>query len=353
MKIKLSILSIAVLFLGSLMILCNSCKKKSPENQDPSSLSDFRIISGYPEIAKVETSLQEPMVFKVTDQFGKIYEGATGIFTVTEGSISLSDSISDENGEVSVRWTLGPTIGKQTMLVEFLGRNGRGWVKGKEYVTAAPKNITDTDGNIYNVEIIKDQAWMSENLKVTRYSDETEIALIENDTEWANLTPQDTAYCFYNNNASDEGDTYGALYTWAAAMKGADSSSENPSGVQGVCPDGWHLPSKAEWEELTEYLGGEDIAGGKLKESGTAQWNSPNTGADNESGFTGLPGGGRSNLDGGFYNSLGNIGCWWSASEEEGNSVQFNLYYDEAYADISNFSVKSCGVSVRCIMDMP
>ena len=117
--------------------------------------------------------------------------------------------------------------------------------------------LVDYDGNFYQTVQIGNQVWMTENLKVTHYADGTTIPLVTDNTAWGNLDDNNTdkAYCYYNNDANGEGDIYGTLYTWAAAMNGASSSSANPSGVQGVCPTGWHLPSNAEWTELTDYLG--------------------------------------------------------------------------------------------------
>jgi len=106
--------------------------------------------------------------------------------------------------------------------------------------------VTDYDGNTYNTVQIGNQVWMAENLKVTHYSDGTEIQLVEDKSAWETLSHTDKAYCYYNNISSN-GKTYGALYTWAAVMNGAGSSNTNPGRVQGVCPDGWHLPSDAKW----------------------------------------------------------------------------------------------------------
>jgi len=137
--------------------------------------------------------------------------------------------------------------------------------------------------------------------------------------------------------------------SWTAAMNEATSSTANPSGVQGVCPTGWHLPSDVEWTELTDYLGGESVAGGKLKEAGTTHWLNPNEGATNESGFTALPGGSRS-FNGPFVN-LG-YGCnWWSATEfVAGNAYSRNMLYtlSGVYRDFSN---EEFGFSVRCLKD--
>src|SRR6056297_3339950 len=115
-------------------------------------------------------------------------------------------------------------------------------------------SVQDYDGNWYHTVPIGNQCWMKENMRVTHYEDGTEISHVTGDTEWDNLTETDKAWCYYDNSDS-LGNIYGALYTWAAAMNGAASSNDNPSGVQGVCPDGWHLPSDEEWKELEMELG--------------------------------------------------------------------------------------------------
>ena len=226
--------------------------------------------------------------------------------------------------------------------------NGTSYGEQKSFTTA-PYQITDIDGNTYNTVIIGNQIWMAENLKVTHYADGTAIQLISDNTDWEDLDDEDKAYCWYDNNLVYK-DTYGALYTWAAAMNGESSSNLNPSGVQGVCPDGWHLPSDDEWTELTDHLGGESVAGGKMKETGTSHWNSPNTGATNESGFSALPGGHRYNINGTF-NILGIRGHWWSSTEADTGNTYFRyLANNNAEACRSNNS-KSYGFSVRCIRD--
>ena len=139
------------------------------------------------------------------------------------------------------------------------------------YFNETTQTVTDYDGNIYKTIKISNQIWMTENLRSTHYSDGTPI--------------QNFVY----NNDTTNVRTYGRLYRWAAAMRNASSSNLNPSQVQGASPEGWHIPSDAEWQELINYLGGESVAGGKLKETGFLHWNSANTGATNESGFNALP----------------------------------------------------------------
>ena len=130
--------------------------------------------------------------------------------------------------------------------------------------------------------------------------------------------------------------TYGVLYNWPAVM------------TEGICPSGWHIPSVGEFTQLTDYLGGEGVAGGKMKEVGYDHWNSPNAGATNSSGWTGLPGGFNDALSG--FNYLGNYPNWWSASQTTYNSWQYRLFYDNDDF-FRSFSARSNGFSARCVRD--
>ncbi len=162
--------------------------------------------------------------------------------------------------------------------------------------------ISDFDGNSYSTVRIGEQIWMAENLKTTHYSNGTPLVDGTGVTEISGDFT--TRYWFVYGNNSGNKSTYGLLYTWAAVMNGASGTDANPSGVQGVCPAGWHVPSDEEWKQMEIYLGmsaseannenwrGTD-EGGKLKETGTVHWTSPNTGATNASGFTALGGGHR------------------------------------------------------------
>ncbi len=142
--------------------------------------------------------------------------------------------------------------------------------------------------------------------------------------------------------------TYGVLYTWVAAMQAYPSSNSVPSGVPGACPTGWHLPSNAEWSILANYLGGYSVAGGKMKETGTAHWNSPNTGATNSSGFTGLPSGYKGYAS--FFD-FGDLGSWWTTYELDSyDAFVTNLNYNDD--DMTwNSETKQGGRSMRCIKD--
>ena len=212
---------------------------------------------------------------------------------------------------------------------------------------SCPPTVTDFDGNSYNTVLIGDQCWMKENLKVTHYPNGDAIPYITDNSAWGALGDNNTddAYCYYNNNTGSE---YGALYSYAASI--ADNWTRDNSSGQGICPAGWHLPTDAEWTILSDYLGGSSVAGGKMKESGTSHWYTPNTGATNESGFTALPGGVRSGDDGTFsYASYG--GTWWSATEYSSNyGWRRGLGYGYAYVN-RYYDFMSCGFSVRCIRD--
>jgi uncharacterized protein (TIGR02145 family) len=199
--------------------------------------------------------------------------------------------------------------------------------------------ITDVEGNRYKVVNIGTQVWMAENLKTVKYNDGTKIPKITDNIQWSNLNTG--AWCYYNNDAANNS-KYGKLYNWYAVSK-------ITNGNKNICPTGWHVPTAAEWTDLQDYLGGETVAGGKMKEVGTISWNSPNIYATNTSFYTGLPGGCR--YFNGSYNSIGFSGFWWSSTE----NLMANAwsYYLNTYNGSASrfYSVMSCGFSVRCLRD--
>jgi uncharacterized protein (TIGR02145 family) len=191
--------------------------------------------------------------------------------------------------------------------------------------------VSDVDGNTYSTVTIGAQEWMTKNLRTTKYNDNTDIPLVADNTVWSNLTSP--GYCWYENSLK----TYGTLYNWYVINTGR------------LCPSGWHVPGDADWTTLTTSLGGENIAGGKLKETGTVQWVGPNTGATNETGFTALPGGFRYYV--GAFSSVGYEGNWWSST---GTSAPFawprGIINNSGNVYIPTFSKRS-GFSVRCLRD--
>jgi len=205
--------------------------------------------------------------------------------------------------------------------------------------------FNDIDGNIFSGIQIGTQCWMDRNLKVTKFPDGTDIQFVHGDLDWAALGDNNTddAYCFCEYDPSSD---YGFLYTYAAAI--ADNWQHDNASDQGICPDGWHLPTNAEWTVLTDFLGGLTVAGGKMKETGTSHWDSPNTDATNESGFTALPGGWR-DYNAGAISNARKYGYWWSATEGS-TFTAWNYYLIFSNASVYNFYYsKSCGYSVRCL----
>ena len=214
--------------------------------------------------------------------------------------------------------------------------------------------VTDIDGNVYKTVKLGNQVWMAENLRTTRYADGTPIPL---GTEASSTT----AYRYYPDDNSANVSDYGYLYNWAAVMNGSASSEANPSGVQGICPDGWHVPSDAEWTELTNYVKSQsqyvcgDYTGNIAKAlASEVGWNSStyncdvgnNPSANNATGFSARPAGGYF----GDYSGFGNYAYFWSATQTN-SSYAYNrtlYYYGDAgvYRDYSN---KGAGYSVRCV----
>jgi uncharacterized protein (TIGR02145 family) len=258
---------------------------------------------------------------------------------------TANNKTTDGTGTGSFASSLTDLSINTTYYVRAYATNSVGTAYGnQEYFTTDPTTVTDIDGNIYNVVRIGKQLWMKENLKTIKYNDATTIPLVTDNTAWSNLTTP--GYCLYDNDAPTYKDTYGILYNWYAA------STTN------LCPTGWHVPSDDEWKELERFLGmshaeadnyglrGTD-EGGKLKETSTAYWMSPNTGATNESNFSAL-GAGFRNDDGEF----GNIfiwGDWWSASMGSTTTAWARtLHYDDAKVYRGNY-YKKLGFSVRCI----
>ncbi len=244
----------------------------------------------------------------------------------TSGTASLALSIGGQSCTLSRTVNLGGQIGATPHTCGVTNVHN----PAKTYGT-----MTDQQGNVYKTIVIGNQEWMAENLKTTLYRNGVAIPNVTNATQWRGLTTG--AWCSYNNDAQYDC-PYGKMYNWYTVV-----DSRN------LCPTGWHVPSDAEWTTLTNTLGGEGIAGGKMKSTGTQYWLSPNTGATNESGFSGLPGGLR-NDDGAFFN-LGNYGGWWSSSQDDATIARYR-YLDYYFANANGSSnLKANGFSVRCVRD--
>ncbi|MFZ5431185.1 MAG: fibrobacter succinogenes major paralogous domain-containing protein [Bacteroidota bacterium] len=228
--------------------------------------------------------------------------------------------------------------------------------------------VKDIDGNVYKTITIDfssggsaglkstsatTQTWMVENLKTKRYSNGDLIETTTSTTLYTdNASDPEIFYQYQWAYAGNESiaDTYGRLYTWMTVM-----DSRN------VCPEGWHVPTKAEWSQLAEYLGGKFVddheghgywsaVGGKLKEAGTTHWESPNTGAKNTIGFTALPGG--YSFSGSNFSHISKHGEWWSSTEDLNRWYRWAWTYtlgsQTAQLWVNTRRLNS-GLSVRCI----
>ena len=189
------------------------------------------------------------------------------------------------------------------------------------------------DGHDYNTVEIGAQCWFAENLRTTKYADGSSIAEVTDNSVWTSTN--DGARAAYNNDASNL-TNYGYLYNWYAVNNAA-----------GLCPTDWHVPTDEEWTALTTELGGESVAGNKMKSSST---DSPSWDGNNSSGFSALPGGLRSNGSGSFFNE-GNFGYWWSASPFGSSSAWYRLLFSASDNVDRSSNYLRLGFSVRCLRD--
>lgn len=258
-----------------------------------------------------------------------------GVFTY---SPAVGEMLNEgQNQELVVVFT--PTeesvyrTGSKTVFINVTSGSNAQFNSGLTYDT-----VSDSDNNVYKTITIGTQTWMAENLRTTKYRNGESIPEVTSNTEWKNLTS--AAYSNYGNTSDvDAIATFGRLYNWFAV-----TDSRN------LAPTGWHVATDADWTTLTTFLGGESVAGGKLKETGTTHWNSPNTGADNSTGFTALPAGRREYTDGSFINT-GFNGFWWTSSAYNPDYSWYRqINYDGAIVNPANFH-KQYGFAIRCVKD--
>src|SRR5690554_1380360 len=270
----------------------------------------------------------------ITDDGGATVT-ARGVCWSTNQNPTISDNkTTDGNGVGTFVSKISGLPADVTYYARAYATNRKGTANGNtmSFTTEDDKFTDSRDGNVYKTVTIGNQVWMAENLKY--------LPSVNNLSEDSQDTP---GYYVSDYDGTDvtaakataNYTTYGVLYNWPAAMN--------------ACPTGWHLPSDAEWTELTDYLGGEGVAGGKLKEIGTTHWNTPNTDATNETGFTALPGGYR--YDNGTFSRIGGTGGWWSASENYTYDASLRyMFYN--YGLVSRYvNGKELGFSVRCLRD--
>ncbi len=334
-----------------------SCQKETTTPNTPSndvSISGFDCdsvkIAGTLTKDKVASNVTSTLTY--TGGNGKTYLTKSYTSTGVSGLTATLVAGTLANGEGTLMYTISgtpTTAGTATFAIALGGKSCAISVKVED-VIQNPKsgygpNVSDVEGNSYKTVYIGTQQWMAENLKVSKYSDGTTIPNITDNTQWQNNTTG--AWSYYNNDVTNNA-KYGKLYNWYAVSK-------TTNGNKNVCPSGWHVPTDADWTVLTDYLGGESVAGGKMKEVGITSWNSPNLEATNTSLFTGLPGGERA-LNGGGFGLISLIGYWWSSSAEGTGSAGpawfIVIGFDGgAVSRANNYYNKKAGLSVRCLRD--
>jgi uncharacterized protein (TIGR02145 family) len=313
--------------------------------------------------------------------FFNVRNGSTSYITAltlrSSGNVGINETSPDAklhvngNAHVTGNLTIDGSVAVATSPVNSTDAANKAYVDALKQrikllednsIEAGTYNLTDIDGNQYNIVKIGSQVWMKENLRVTHYPDGTPIPMVTDNSVWNALTITDRAYTFYDDNVANAKE-WGGYYTWSTVTNGV-SSNTNPSNVQGICPDGWHVPSDAEWQELESYLGmsasdtsltggsrGTD-EGGKLKEAGLDHFWGPNSGATNETGFTGLPAGNRT-FNSGFDN-LNKYSNFWTSRRGTGtNAAARVLYYQ--YSTIGRYvndNENRTGLSCRCVRDL-
>ncbi len=203
------------------------------------------------------------------------------------------------------------------------------------FAQSSTDSIKDFDGNYYHLVKINNQVWFKENLKVTHYRNGDEIPNVIDETKWGKLTTG--AYCDYDNNKSNS-DVYGRLYNWFAV-----------NDERKICPEGWHVSTRDDWSALIEFMEGDSIAGGKIKETGTAHWNSPNAVSSKRNNFTALPGGARN--QGGGFTGIKDYGDWWSSTEYNSGYAWYYYLSSVGMGFYSKSSNKENAFSIRCIKD--
>lgn len=260
-----------------------------------------------------------------------------GICWSTSTNPRISDQkITEGNGIGSFSSTLTNLTPNTIYYIRAYATNKSGTAYGNQvYMKTFTGTATDIEGNVYFTVTIGTQVWLVENLKTTKYNNGDQIPMITDATQWSKQTTG--AWCNYDNNPAN-GSVLGKLYNWYTV---------NDS--RGIAPKGFHVPSDAEWTTLTNYLGGESVAGSKLKEIGSTHWSIDNINATNSSGFTALPGSGRSET--GVFGGAATNCNFWSSSLQSTTMAYLRSILDGDPNAYRFYFFRECGHSVRCIKD--
>jgi uncharacterized protein (TIGR02145 family) len=317
-----------------------------------------KIGTGYGNEVQFTTSTTTPIIkteeiFEISYTYAKCKSNliSDGGFPIISKGICWSTS---DNPTINDSKTIeSTTIGEFTSILTNLKANttyyirsyatnslGINYGNSLSFTTKTAQIIHDIDGNSYQAIQIGTQFWLDENLKVTHYSNGDSIPFITDNTGWKNAAAG--AYCYYDNTSSN-GNMYGALYNWFTVED-----------VRNLCPTGWHVPNETDWSVLIDFLSGKNISGGKLKITLTEpeaepRWDSPNTGATNESGFSGLPSGFRDH-NGNFLGKGKYVYFWYAEAFNPDQSNYKILSYNNSIFDVAH-QKKSYGASVRCVKD--
>jgi uncharacterized protein (TIGR02145 family) len=317
------VISILNLFFVALMILVTSCRKTE-----------------LPQVLTLEVAEVTKTTATVSGKI--VYDGGDALseygicFSTGENPGIADNKVVVQNQKAYFSCELQTLLPGTRYYARAYARNKNGVAYGKviSFLTEF-ETITDIEGNVYNIVQIGTQTWMAENLSTTILNNGTPIPHKPQSLDWENSFT--SAYCWYNNDYELYGQTYGALYNHKTVQTGR------------LCPEGWKVPSDNDWMTLIEYLGGESVAGGKLKETETTHWRSPNTGASNQVNFSALPGGYR-HYSGGIFMNVGNAAYFWSSSKQTFSPVAYywSIYYGQTSIN-KNGSYYQFGYSVRCV----
>ncbi len=270
----------------------------------------------------------------ITDDGGTTVTARGVCWSIFENPTVSDDNTTDGSGTGIYASSITGLTSDTRYFVRAYATNKWGTQYGQQVILKTYSGtVTDIDGNVYYTVTIGTQTWMAENLRTTKYNDDTAIPLITINNEWEDrATP---AYCWYNNDEASYKNTYGALYNWHAINTGK------------LSPTGWHVPSETEWQTLVDYVGA-SFAARILKEAGNTHWYYPTSEGTNESGFTALPGGVRSGYDGTF-NAIGITGRYWTTT---GGTDKIYYMISQHHSIFQNFvGPPYDGCSLRCIKD--
>jgi uncharacterized protein (TIGR02145 family) len=311
-----------LLITALLLIFTGSCKKEVKK-------LPIVIITSITKIGPTHATIESSAT---SDNGSKIITRGVCWNTVTNPTIANSKTIdgADTGSYTSLITGLNPGI---IYYVRAYATSNEGTGYGTSTTFTTMPYLEDIDGNNYYTIQIGTQIWMASNLRVTHYRNADQIPNITDATAWQSLTSG--AYCYYNN-VSDSSLEYGKIYNDYTVV-----DSRN------LCPAGWHIPTETEWQVLVTYLGGDSIAGAKLKETGTIHWESPNTGATNETEFYGIPAGSRL-IDGTFQWNNTNAGFWSSSANDSITVIGNELSYSGSNLTTVVYK-KNEGHAVRCM----